>query len=108
MLGDDQSAEENIGRSVCRTYPRGVIETDDGAEIEFEAQGFALRRNNDPIWVVGSTVRFVTSSSEYHWLNGVLAAYDGTFDETTGTATWSFHAPETAVPTTDSGGSTHP
>lgn len=89
---------QDPGRSVCRTYPRGVIETDDGAVIQFEAQGFALRRDNDPIWRVGSNVRFVTDVDRYKWLTQLLAAYDGTFNEQTGTATWSFHAPAAEVP----------
>jgi hypothetical protein len=79
---------------VCRTYPRGVIETEDGALLQLEGQGFALRRDNDPVWIVGSTVRFITNAQHYQWLNYVLATYNGTFNERTGTATWSFQAPD--------------
>ena len=93
IVAGDASSPGDLGRSVCRTYPRGVIETDDGALIQFEGQGFALRRTNDPIWIVGSTVRFVTDSGDYEWLTELLATYDGRFDERTGTAIWSFHAP---------------
>lgn len=89
---------ENLRRSVCRTYPRGVIDTDDGARIQFEAQGFAIRREGDPIWTVGSTVRFVTNADAYQWLTGVLAAYDGTFNELDGKAIWSFNARDTLIP----------
>ncbi len=86
------------GRSVCRTYPRGIIETADGEVIGFEGQGFALRRADDPIWLVASTVRFLTEAHQHRWLTDVLGAYAGTFDERRGTATWSFHAPAGAVP----------
>lgn len=82
---------------MCRTYPRGIIETDDGAVIQFEAQGFAIRREDDPIWTVGSTVRFVTDADAYQWLTDDLVNYKGTFDERTGTAIWSFHAPEQMI-----------
>lgn len=34
----------------------------------------------------GSTVRFITDAEHYQWLNDVLATYDGTFNERTGTA----------------------
>ena len=93
MLQQYRKESSDLGGSVCRTYPRGVIETEDGALLQFEGQGFALRRDNDPVWIVGSTVRFVTDAEQYSWLNDVLAVYDGTFNERTGTATWSFHAP---------------
>ena len=95
MLQQDRNESSDLGRSVCRTYPRGVIETEDGGFIQFEGQGFAVRRNGDPIWTVGSTVRFVTDADRYRWLNQLLSTYDGTFNERTGTATWSFHAPAT-------------
>lgn len=85
---------EKTGASACRTYPRGVIETDDGAILQFEGQGFAIRQENNPVWQVGSTVRFVTDADQYEWLTHTLAAYHGTFNEQTGTATWSFHLPE--------------
>ena len=87
----------DAGRSACRTFPRGVIETEDGASIQFEGQGFAIRRENNPIWDVGSTVRFVTDADQYQWLTEMLVAYHGTFNEQTGTATWSFHIPDRAL-----------
>lgn len=98
ILDAGRIPDQDLGRSVCRTYPRGVLETDDGAVIQFEAQGFALRRENDPIWAVGSTVRFVTDSDAYQWLTNLLVAYDGTFNEQNGTATWSFHARDALIP----------
>ena len=94
MLNQDRKESSDLGRSLCRTYPRGVIETEDGALLQLEGQGFALRRDNDPVWIVGSTVRFITNAQHYQWLNYVLATYNGTFNERTGTATWSFQAPD--------------
>lgn len=82
---------------MCRTYPRGIIETEDGAGIQFEAQGFALRRKDGPTWKVASTVRFVTDHDRYPWLTDDLAIYEGILHELTGTATWSFHSPEQMI-----------
>lgn len=93
LLVAEEHPPGNSGRSVCRTYPRGIIETEDGALIQFEGQGFALRQEGDPIWTVGSTVRFVTEADPYRWLTEALAAYYGQFDGQTGTATWSFNIP---------------
>lgn len=98
VLDAETSSHGDLGRSVCRTYPRGVIETEDGTLIQFEGQGFALRREGDPIWTVGSTVRFVTDADVYQWLTDVLVAYDGIFNEQNGTATWSFHIRESLIP----------
>lgn len=97
ILEGKEPPHQSPGRSVCRTYPRGVIQTHDGAAIQFDAQGFAVRRENNPVWVVGSTVRFVTDAADYLWLTDLLAIYEGTFNDQDGTATWSFHAPTSAV-----------
>lgn len=93
VLLADRTATTPAGRSVCCTYPRGLIETDEGNLVQFEGQGFALRSDDSPIWLVGSTVRFVTQSTTHRWLMSGLVAYDGRFDERHGTANWSFHAP---------------
>lgn len=92
------STHETLGRSVCRTYPRGIIETEDGALIQFEGQGFALRQEGDPIWKVASTVRFVTDDVSHHWLTPDLVNYEGALDEQAGSAIWSFHGPEQMTP----------
>jgi hypothetical protein len=98
ILNTRGAGPQDPDRSACRTYPRGVIETEDGASLQFDGQGFALRRRGDPTWVVGSTVRFVTGAARYQWLTRALAAYHGIFNEDAGTATWSFHVPASAVP----------
>lgn len=97
VIDVEASTHGNPGRSACRTYPRGVIDTEDGARIQFEAQGFALRRKDEPTWKLASTVRFVTDHQRYQWLTGDLVTYEGTFNELTGTAIWSFHAPEEMI-----------
>lgn len=84
------------GDYLCETNPGGVIETDDGASIQFDAKGFARRRPSEEgqgVWSVASTVRFATSDPRYLWLNELLASYEGEFYEETGTATWRFYAP---------------
>lgn len=98
MVGEHRRSRADQGRSVCRTYPRGVIETEEGATLQFEARGFALRRRDDPEWTLASTVRFVTDHDAYQWLTDGLVVYEGTFDERTGTASRSFHAPEHMMP----------
>lgn len=65
MLQQDPKESSHSGRSVCRTYPRRVIETEDGALIQSDGQGFAVRRDNDPVSIVGSTDRFVTDAESY-------------------------------------------
>jgi hypothetical protein len=77
------------GDYLCKTNPGGVIQTDDGATIQFDAKGFALRLEaRAPIWKVASAIRFATDHPSYRWLNDVLAVYEGEFNERTGTATW--------------------
>ncbi|MGH2739314.1 MAG: DUF3237 family protein [Actinomycetota bacterium] len=86
------------GDYLCKTNPGGVIETDDGATIQFDAKGFALRlRSNAPIWQVTSGLRFATDDQRYRWLNGILATYVGQFDEGTGRATWRVYTPADAL-----------
>ena len=77
------------GDYLCRTNPGGVIETDDGAIIQFDAKGFALRLEAQaPVWKVTSAIRFVTDDPAYRWLNDLLGLYEGEFNERTGQARW--------------------
>lgn len=77
------------GDYLCGTNPGGVIETDDGATIQFDAKGFALRLEaQGPMWKVASAIRFATDAPTYRWLNDILAVYEGEFDERTGRAAW--------------------
>lgn len=83
---------------LCKTNPGGIIETDDGATIQFDAKGFALRlEDHAPTWQVTSALRFATDDERYRWLNRVLAVYAGEFDEGTGRATWRVYAPAEAL-----------
>jgi hypothetical protein len=77
------------GDYLCKTNPGGIIETDDGATIQFDAEGFALRLEAEaPIWKLASAIRFATDHPAYGWLNDVLAIYEGEFNERTGHASW--------------------
>ena len=77
------------GDYLCKTNPGGVIQTDDGATIQFDAQGFALRLEaNAPIWKVASAIRFATDAPAYRWMNDVLGLYEGEFNERTGRGKW--------------------
>ncbi len=77
------------GDYLCKTNPGGVIETDDGATIQFDAKGFALRLEAQaPIWKVASAIRFATDHPAYRWLNDLLSLYEGEFNERTGRGTW--------------------
>ena len=64
----------------------GVIETEDGARIEFDSRGYALPANS-PKWDTAGTMRFVTKDKRYEWLNGALASWHGNFDPATFRAT---------------------
>jgi Protein of unknown function (DUF3237) len=77
------------GDYLCKTNPGGVIQTDDGATIQFDAKGFALRLEAQaPRWKLASAIRFATDDPAYRWLNDVLALYEGEFNERTGQGRW--------------------
>ena len=61
---------------------RGLIETNDGATIQFDTLGF-FRRPSQPdnhIWVNTSAVTFNTDDPRYAWLNEITGTWQGTFD----------------------------
>jgi hypothetical protein len=68
-----------------------VIETDDGAQIWFDAKGFGLR-GYDPTepgrYVLTMSLRFSTEHRRYTWLNSVLGFWEGRFNERTGSASY--------------------
>jgi hypothetical protein len=62
----------------------GVIETEDGARIEFETIGIFIKpEEGDRLWRQSAAVRFSTSDSRYDWLNAILAFWSGAFDSGT-------------------------
>ena len=75
------------GQHLCRTNPGGVIDTDDGAVIRFDARGYGLR-GYDPLqphrWRLTAALQFATVDRRYLWLNRTLGIWEGEFDETVG------------------------
>lgn len=84
---------DDLGDHVCRIDPAGVIETADGATIQFEVRGFGLRlERRAPLWSLTGAVRLVSADERYRWLNDLAAVWEGEFDEATGTARYRVHA----------------
>jgi hypothetical protein len=55
---------KRVGNHVCKINPGGVIETADGARIQFDVKGFGLRRQaTAPQWTLTGGVRLVTSAT---------------------------------------------
>jgi hypothetical protein len=81
---------------ICRVNPGGVIETDDGAQIWFDAKGFGLR-GYDPVepgrYLLTMSLRFRTEDRRYTWLNSVLGLWEGRFNERTGSANYAAYLP---------------
>ena len=74
------------GLHLCRSGPLGIIETDDGAQIRFDAEGFGLRGYNSSEphkWTLTHSLQFHTDDKRYNWLNSTLGVWQGQFDETT-------------------------
>ena len=73
---------EVVGEARCQTNFAGVIETDDGGQIHFDAKGFGMvpdpSKPNE--WHMASAVQFDTEDNRYERLNAVLGLWDGTFD----------------------------
>ena len=84
------------GQHLCKVNPGGVIETEDGAEIWFDANGYGLR-GYDPAepsrYVLTMSLRFNTADSRYAWLNAVLGVWEGRFDERSGRASYTAYVP---------------
>src|SRR6266849_833853 len=77
---------EQVFADYCRLNVAGMIETDDGAEIRFDSQGFAVPPAAVGAWKVASAVRFAVKDSRYSWLETAPAIWEGEFDATTATA----------------------
>ena len=66
----------------------GWLETEDGAEIMYEAKGYAVpldAANPDKWWYV-ATLRFEEADEPYEWLENTIALWVGLFDVSTGDA----------------------
>jgi hypothetical protein len=76
---------------LCTINPGGYLESDDGARIEFDGNGYGLR--SPERYRVSMTVAFRTDDARYDWLNTLLGVMEGDFDETTGRAAWHVYVP---------------
>jgi hypothetical protein len=77
---------EQVFTDHCRLNVAGMIETDDGAEIRFDSQGFAVPPAGVGAWKVASAVRFAVNDSRYRWLEAAPAIWAGEFDAANATA----------------------
>ncbi len=83
------------GQHLCTTNPGGVIETDDGAQIWFDAKGYGLRGYDAArphLWHLTMALQFSTTDERYHWLNTTLGVWEGEFDENTAQAHYRAYA----------------
>ena len=79
---------------VCTLQVPGFIQTDDGAEIQFEGREFAVPiSEGNQVWRVAGVLRFKTTDRRYLWLNEVFALTCGTFDYQEGLASWTAFVP---------------
>jgi hypothetical protein len=73
---------EIVGELRCQTNFVGIIKTEDGAEIQFDATGFGIvtDRSKPNRWHMVNALQFATTDRRYEWLNTLLALWDGQFD----------------------------
>ena len=84
------------GQHLCTTNPGGVIETDNGAEIWFNARGYGLRgadASQPHIWRLTMAIEFKTVDERYQGMNTTLGVLVSEFDESVGRAHWWIYAP---------------
>jgi hypothetical protein len=81
---------EDAHGDFCDVYPAGLIETDDGASIPFDAKGYSIRVG-DHEWNSGLVLKFSPSDERYTWLAEAPALVAGEFNDETGQATWRAH-----------------
>jgi hypothetical protein len=76
---------EEREESLCRSNLTGVIETNDGAQIQFDSRGFFIKPDeaNSNRWITSASVHFRTTNERYEWLNARLAVWEGEFDMVT-------------------------
>ena len=83
------------GQHLCTTHPGGVIETEDGAQIWFDAKGYGLRgydKDYPHLWRLTMALQFSTQDERYIWLNTALGVWEGQFDEQAGRARYHAYA----------------
>jgi hypothetical protein len=83
----------------------GVIQTHDGALIQFEGREFAMPiSEGSQQWRVAGVLRFTTDDRRYVWLNETFALTSGTFDYESGMARWTAFVPRREAGSNDQGG----
>ncbi len=76
---------------LCTVNPAGFIETQDGARISFDGNGYGLRSAER--YLVSMTMVFNTEDARYAWLNRELGVMEGELDEGAGHSTWNVYVP---------------
>jgi hypothetical protein len=73
---------EEQEEALCRSNLTGVIETNDGAQIQFDSRGFFIKpdKSNPNKWITSASVHLHTADLRYEWLNTHLAVWVGKFD----------------------------
>ncbi len=75
--------ENRNPKGICDANHVGVIETDDGARIQFATLGYYRRADRDK-WMLTAAVKFDTDATRYQWLNLTAGILQGEFDMQTG------------------------
>lgn len=80
--------EHTLAPGLCRLQIPGVIQTDDGAEIQFEAHGYAMQSDSlhPNLWASAGAFLFTSQNARYSWLVKRPVAWTGEFDANTGCA----------------------
>jgi hypothetical protein len=85
------------GQDLCTVHPAGVIATDDGAAVWFDARGYGLRgadQSHPHLWVLTMAVQCTTTDQRYQWLNTTLGVLVSEFDEQASRALWRAFVPK--------------
>jgi len=85
--------ERNREDGLCATEMRGIIETEDGATIMFDTNGYAYPDQAGPgVWGDLTSVKFIAQDENYQWLNTVFGVWEGTIDVNNGTLHYTVYA----------------
>ncbi len=73
---------EKQEETLCRSNLTGVIETSDGAQIQFDSRGFFIKPGEATPnkWIASAAVYFQSIDIRYEWLNMRLAVWNGEFN----------------------------
>lgn len=80
---------ERVGEGLCAMDVFVVVDTEDGAAVHLEGQGFArLRDAQSARWEVAGAMHASSDDPRYAWLTDQLLGWDGDADLARGEATW--------------------